>query len=813
MRRAEPSHASCKLLERERPQRLRHGAHFRHQTTLGPSIDFPVRGALVRRFRDLLCLVVLVLAAACDGCAKDARPVVAPLPRIEVADEPVASCPPLQVPARDPAIERAVELQKREDFSALDTLLAETPPGAVRRALVWIVVRSLDERSAPLATAPVLFEELSAESDVFAELGTLLEAERMGETDAIKAQELIERQTRAELSTLQPRRKAIAELAQVAAPTLPATDRDALEASFWSGPSKSSLAIGLKLGKLRAASTGLVAHSEAARIFYEVYSRGPLRELGIAAKNELVALAARAPGAVDVGLLRRAPILRARALLDAFRYDDALRELAPFADATDPATTCEVQSFVGRAKQRLRKHREAAVAFDKAAEACAETEVKVAALFNLGRSHFSSDQDEKAIAAFETLIALAPQHRLADDAGLRIALAHLETGDVEKARTALLQLLDSQHQGDMRNDAAFELYWTYRAAGDPVEALAVMERYDQVDSSALESEGELGRIAYWHAVALQEADKLSQSADAFFRLQARYPLSFYGHAATEALHSPGRGLLSHVSAEAKAAFGTPADTSRCPTLPAVPSDIASLLQVDEARLVSDELRARRLLASDSSLETAAAWSLAFALYGAPELGVDLARARHREIVGSAAFMAQPQWLRGFYPLAMQPLFSRAASDAGTPLSLLYGIAREESGFRETAFSKAHAYGLVQLIEPTAKRFFPEDVSFSLKALMEPENNLRTGAHYLAAIGRMFGGRLDHIPAAYNAGESAVRRWDRERPELVRSDEFVDRIPYEETRRYTRRVLQSARIYARLLEGAEGAQALGRAATP
>jgi soluble lytic murein transglycosylase len=56
-----------------------------------------------------------------------------------------------------------------------------------------------------------------------------------------------------------------------------------------------------------------------------------------------------------------------------------------------------------------------------------------------------------------------------------------------------------------------------------------------------------------------------------------------------------------------------------------------------------------------------------------------------------------------------------------------------------------------------------------------------------------------VPAAYNAGQGALDRWLRERGELP-LDEFVERIPYDETRRYTRRVLQTWGVYAWLDEG-------------
>ena len=70
---------------------------------------------------------------------------------------------------------------------------------------------------------------------------------------------------------------------------------------------------------------------------------------------------------------------------------------------------------------------------------------------------------------------------------------------------------------------------------------------------------------------------------------------------------------------------------------------------------------------------------------------------------------------------------------------------------------------------------------------------------MAGLQRRYGGNAALIPAAYNAGEGAVDRWIRERHDRA-LDEFIEEIPYDETRRYSRRVLQTWGIYAWLDDG-------------
>jgi soluble lytic murein transglycosylase len=153
-----------------------------------------------------------------------------------------------------------------------------------------------------------------------------------------------------------------------------------------------------------------------------------------------------------------------------------------------------------------------------------------------------------------------------------------------------------------------------------------------------------------------------------------------------------------------------------------------------------------------------------------------------------------------YPLAYWELVQQKAEERGLDPYLVLGLIRQESLFDARARSPAAAFGLMQLIAPTAARVAKQ---LGLTApppdqLFEPETNVTLGAEYLKDLLQRYSNNWFKAIAAYNAGEAAVDRWERE---IVTDDieEFVERIPYIETRGYVKLVLRNHRIYKRLYE--------------
>ena len=147
-----------------------------------------------------------------------------------------------------------------------------------------------------------------------------------------------------------------------------------------------------------------------------------------------------------------------------------------------------------------------------------------------------------------------------------------------------------------------------------------------------------------------------------------------------------------------------------------------------------------------------------------------------------------------YPLAYWSEVSEAAISNGLDPLLMLSLMREESRFDPDAFSPAGAMGLMQLMPDTAHKHVKgsDHVLTSTEDLFDPGVNVSIGSIYFNRLVQEFGSVAPSI-AAYNAGERTVRKW------LAANsydsyDEFVEDIPYKETRDYVKRIMRSYERY-------------------
>jgi soluble lytic murein transglycosylase len=149
----------------------------------------------------------------------------------------------------------------------------------------------------------------------------------------------------------------------------------------------------------------------------------------------------------------------------------------------------------------------------------------------------------------------------------------------------------------------------------------------------------------------------------------------------------------------------------------------------------------------------------------------------------------------------QPYWKELVADSGANSLdpyLVASLIRQESEFNPGAISPANAYGLMQLLPSVGKSLAKKHglKGFSTSQLLDPTINLELGTIYLKQAIDRYGGQVEYALAAYNAGDTPVRQW------LASNDykdvpEFVESIPYTETREYVQAILRNRELYRAL----------------
>lgn len=153
--------------------------------------------------------------------------------------------------------------------------------------------------------------------------------------------------------------------------------------------------------------------------------------------------------------------------------------------------------------------------------------------------------------------------------------------------------------------------------------------------------------------------------------------------------------------------------------------------------------------------------------------------------------------RILYPLGYRDEIERTAAAAGLDPSLLAALICQESTFAADALSPAGARGLMQVMPATARQLSRElGLKYQRSALTDPRTSLDLGSTYLRNMLQRFGGEIALALAAYNAGPHRVVAWTAGRDDLS-IEEFVESIPFTETRNYVMNILAAREQYRRL----------------
>ena len=308
---------------------------------------------------------------------------------------------------------------------------------------------------------------------------------------------------------------------------------------------------------------------------------------------------------------------------------------------------------------------------------------------------------------------------------------------------------------------------------------------------------EIPGALYWRGRIYEDQEHdFGQAANYYRKITEVYPNFYYGILARQRLAALGKQPATPLSAVLNAAQKAPAP------------ELTGELPENDVHLIKARLLANASLNEYISLEVKASpdsdeWgALAqaeiYVSYG--EYTRSLQSMKHSGIPFFTLPIDQVPEIY-WHLLFPQPYWRELVADSGNnglDPYLVASLIRQESEFNAGAISRMNAYGLMQLLPSVGKYQAKKDKMkrFDARQLLDPSVNLQLGTKNLKQVLDRFGGQVEYALAAYNAGDTPVRQW------LASSDykdvaEFVESIPYTETRDYVEAILRNREMYRAL----------------
>ncbi|MDD5284923.1 MAG: transglycosylase SLT domain-containing protein [Desulfuromonadaceae bacterium] len=441
------------------------------------------------------------------------------------------------------------------------------------------------------------------------------------------------------------------------------------------------------------------------------------------------------------------------------------------ADVQSPAVAGRVELREGMAHYRLRQYKLAEKFLARAALTPLPG-VSSEARFWMAKSVERQNQNERALTLYMELAAEGKQQEFADDSLMEAAGLRRIMGLYADSALLLEQVVTLHPGSKFLPRAIWEAGWCRYLAGEYNAAVNLFK-------TLLKDESQREKVLYWSGRALENSE--NPDAGHYYRkLLEEYPAGFYA-----SWYRERKGVK-----DTRESLGQRNALTELPVTAGFekPRLLASLGMLEEAR--SEMTVARKKNGDKKGLFPAL--SRIYLEMGDYMSAISLFM-QNRPIAWEKSTL--PLWTAG-YPLAYSDLVAQNAAANSLSEGLVYALIRAESGFSPAIKSHAGAIGLMQMMPATAKQTARVKGTFNPQRLTVPEYNIRLGTRHLHDLMKQYDGDVVYVAAAYNAGAAAVERW-RKSFNGLKKDEFIESIPYQETRDYVKKVYASAATYRQL----------------
>ncbi|MGA7401370.1 MAG: transglycosylase SLT domain-containing protein [Candidatus Sulfotelmatobacter sp.] len=486
---------------------------------------------------------------------------------------------------------------------------------------------------------------------------------------------------------------------------------------------------------------------------------------------------------------------RAEGLISRHRYTDAADEYRSLVNATSSDERPKMQLALADALHRGGRNRDAKQELDSLGTLSAELNAQ--RLYLLGQVAFAANDNDTFYRTVDELRQVDPTSLWLEQALLSAANLHLVHHEYDQALDAFREAQQRFPDGPRASYVHWKAAWLTLRQGRNEDAKKAFE--EQI--ALYPSGGETPAALYWRARLAEEDNQFSLARAFYQKLSDRYRNFYYAELARQRLKSlPAAGdattqyaLLDRIP---------PLDSSGKVTDSEPPSDE---LHVQKAELLANgglvDFAVRELQAAAAT--EGGSWAPAETAQLYVETGhYDRAIEYMKHSAPNYFALDIPDLPRKYWEaLFPKPYWSdlkRSSAANGLDPYLVASLIRQESEFNPAAVSRANAVGLMQLLPKTGKLVAKESKlrRYNASQLYTPAVNMELGTRYFRGMVDKYGGSFEYALAAYNAGSDRVNEWLAQ-GKYRDPQEFVESIPFTETREYVQAILRNASVYKQL----------------
>lgn len=486
--------------------------------------------------------------------------------------------------------------------------------------------------------------------------------------------------------------------------------------------------------------------------------------------------------------------LRTDLLVRGKRYPQAIKELKALIESQPATSAGPYQVALAHALYRSDKDRDAQKLL-QSLPSIIDVEANAQRLYLLAEMA-RSDRDDDAHARYiDEMRASTPHSGWFQEALMSMGNKFLLRNEFASASAIYAELSDRFPTRKYGSSAHWKAGWLEYRQGKMGEAKAAFDLHIAKFPSSVEVPNAL----YWRGRIAEHEGDLQKARSCYQKLSERFRNYYYAMLARERLRE-----IKLAPVQDDPAF------ARIPSVPDLGGVFAASDTVTDVRLAKSRLLSNAAMYEQAQRELEAAakdpenrWVVAEMVKlqqdaGKPHIALQtLKRAYPSYFAIDVASLPRPMLETLFPRPYWQDLQTHSADNSLDPY-LIASLIRQESEFNPLAISHANAYGLMQIL-PSVGRKLAKEVKlrpFSTARLLEPQANLKLGTRYFRQMIDRNGGEVEYALAAYNAGGHRVSNW-RANGTFKDMPEFVESIPFTETREYVQAIVRNVEVYRRI----------------